>query len=263
MPAVQPIPDTYAPQSLMGALLIESMQPWITLHLAWWLDAVGSMFDQVYGLVYDQGTDGTSTYIPGYGALLNPLIASPENLPFLGRFVGVQVLFGQDAATALALVTAEAGLSRGTLGALRSAIQRNIATPWLPSTAYVAGVMFTEGNPAVFYFVNTNYTSGATFGTTDTTHASVVNPASQYSIAERIGSDGSAQAYWVTIRCKPEQLTPTSNSTAITNAINAIIPGGILVGLVVSDSPAWSAATDTWATVTAGTRWGTVAAGQV
>jgi hypothetical protein len=85
------------------------------------------MFDQVATLVYDQGVDGDPDFIPGYGALLDPAICDPANLPYLGQFVGVLVPSGADPATALSLVTMEAGLHRGTMAAITAAIQRNLS----------------------------------------------------------------------------------------------------------------------------------------
>ncbi len=256
-------PVAYTPRSKMGALLIDAMDPWITLHLAWWLDAIGSMFDPVYELVYDVGVDGTAGFVPGYGSLLDPTLADPSNLAYLGQFGGVQIPVGTDPATALALVVAESGQKRGTLGALGSAIARNISTPWAASTDYVAGVMFTNGNPASFYLVSANYTSGATFGATDLANAAVVDPASQYAIVERLASDGSANGYWVTVRVSPEQLVPVSDATAITAEILSALPGGILLNLVASDSPTWAAATLQWTQVAGTVEWQNVKTGDV
>ena len=75
------------------------MQPWVTEHLAWYLDAIGTMLDLLWVLVMDIGIDDGTTptvgtllngelvtdgYQPGYGSAFNPQIAS-VGYGFLGR----------------------------------------------------------------------------------------------------------------------------------------------------------------------------------
>lgn len=127
VPAVPPVENTYAAETIIGEKLIRAMQPWITLHLAWYLDAIGAMFQQCAQLVLDQGIDGDPTYLPGYGTLLDPTVATGQDLQYLGQFVGVPVPNGLPDATARALVLAEGGLKRGTLPAVISAVQRNLS----------------------------------------------------------------------------------------------------------------------------------------
>jgi hypothetical protein len=153
----------YQAQSQMGAVFIAAMEPWITLPLAWYLDALGSMFDPIYTLVYDEGFDGDPDYVPGYGTIFNPLTCPAVDLPYLGQFVGVSVPNGADPTTALSLVTAEAGQNRGTLASIQAAIQRTISTPWTPLTTFAADTIITYGVPPVYYLVNAGFTSGSLF----------------------------------------------------------------------------------------------------
>lgn len=153
----------YLPSSQMGAVFIEAMMPWMTLPLAWYLDALGSMFDPVYTLVSDVGFDGDPGYVPGYGVIFNPITCPPADLPYLGQFVGVTVPSGADPQSALSIVMEECGQKRGTLGAIRSAIRRNISTPWTANTTYAAGTLISLGMPTTYYLVTSTFTTGTLF----------------------------------------------------------------------------------------------------
>jgi hypothetical protein len=131
-PTAAPIPNTYTTTTLVGGQLVTAMGPWITLHLAWLLDAIGAMFQQVASLVYDVGTDGQAGYVPGYGTALDPTKAAGSELAYLGQFVGVQIPAGLTDTQARALITTEAGFVRGTPAAVLSA-----AKPWLLNTQSV------------------------------------------------------------------------------------------------------------------------------
>jgi tail protein P2 I len=121
------LPDTYTPVSTVGAYLIEALGPWISLHLAWYLDAIGVMFDPIAVLVNPVGFDGESNYIPGYGSLFDAENCPAQQLPYLAQYVGVQIPVGAPEDVARALVIAENGQQRGTLPAVTSAIQRNLS----------------------------------------------------------------------------------------------------------------------------------------
>lgn len=125
-PRAEPNLTVYMPVSQFGSQLIEHLQPWLTLHLAWLADSIGVMVDPLYGLVMDQGVDGQPGYVPGYGQLLDPALASGGELAYLGQFVGVQVPAGVDDVTARSLVVAEAGLARGTDAAAIAAAKRTL-----------------------------------------------------------------------------------------------------------------------------------------
>jgi hypothetical protein len=226
----------YTPVSALGAQLIDALAPWMTDHLAIYVDSIGSMFDPVFTLVSDQGNDGDPDYVPGWGKLFDPGLCPAENLPYLAQFVGVQIPTGTDETTARALIRAESGMNRGTLASIQSAIERNISTPWQPNTAYLAGVLVTQdpGTGPVYYEVTTGFTSGTTF---DATNLAVTDPKLWYRIFERQRPDETSDAYALTIYVRPEQLMPVNDTTAITASVTATKPAGIILYLIATDSP--------------------------
>jgi hypothetical protein len=231
-----PTPDTYTPQSAFGAILIDALTPWMTEHLAWVVDAIGTMADPLAAIVYDQGTDGEPGYVPGYGTIFDPATCPTDDLPYLGQFVGVPVPVGAPDATARALVRAESGQNRGTLASISSAVERSISTVWAPNTAYLAGVLVQNGNPPVTYIVNTGFTSGSTF---DATNLGVVDITNYYDVMERTSAalnDRNA-AYHLTIVVDPDQLTPPGDSAALLKAVSLNKPAGILLEVYLSDFP--------------------------
>lgn len=121
-----PQPDTYTPATMFGEKFIEGLGPWVTLHLAWYLDALGAMFSEVTTLAYDQGVDGQPGYVPGYGTLFNAATCPVADLPYLGQYVGVSIPAGSSATAARSLVMQEAGQSRGTIGAMTAAVLRHL-----------------------------------------------------------------------------------------------------------------------------------------
>lgn len=256
----------YTNVSPVGLLLAERMAPWLTDSLAMYLDSIGSMLDPLYALAIDQGSDGDPDYVPAWGSLFDPTLCETDDLPYLGQFVGVGIPTGADDAHARALVTAEAGKNRGTPVSIQSAVQRSISTPWTPSTAVLSGVLLTyPTDPAVapiYYKTTTGFTTPATFNTTNLT---AIDPTTQYSILERTnGVTGATnKGYQLTVVVRPEQLTPASNSAAVLAAANAVKPGGIVLTVIQSDSPLWSAATLAWNAVAGTVQWGSVAPGQV
>ena len=238
----------YTITSPVGQIWAGLLEPFrLTDHLKMWLNAAGGMFDPVYSIVAEQGSDGDPGYVPGYGALFDVTQCPTVDLPYLAQFVGVTLPIGASDPFSRSLISAEAGMARGTLASIRSAVQRSISTMWQPNTAYLAGVMvrYDAGAGDVYYLVTTSFTSGATFATTD---LAVVDPTTQYSIHENTNAAGAQDAYAISIVTKPEQLTPVSNTTALTTAVNAVKPGGVLLGggVISTDSPIWSAATKTW-----------------
>jgi hypothetical protein len=202
IPPVQPISaDGYEPVSAFGAVLISALQPWLTLHMAWFLDAIGVMVDPVYTLVYDQGVDdGTmptvGTYVgdtlvaagegyqPGYASALDPQQAT-AGYGFLGQIVGVQLPTGVDDETAKSLVTAEAGMSRATPAAVIAAAKRNLS-----------------GSQSV-------------------------------TLLERTYIDGTPDAGWFVLVVRPEQII---NEAALIASVNAVKLGGLMWSLVQTDS---------------------------
>jgi hypothetical protein len=203
IPPVPPIPaDGYEPVSVVGAILIGYLQPWLTLHMAWFLDAIGVMCDPVYTLVYDQGVDdGTmptvGTYVdnelvavgdgyqPGYASALDPQQAT-VGYGFLGQIAGVQLPAGVDNVTAKSLVLTEAGMSRATPAAVIGAAKR-----------------FLGGTKSVTYI-------------------------------ERVNPAGNPDAGWFVLVVRPEEVI--DEATLITS-VNAVKLGGLMWALVQSDGP--------------------------
>jgi hypothetical protein len=143
IPDVAPISaEGYEPVSVFGAALINTLQPWVTLHMAWVLDAIGVAADPWWTSILDQGVDDgltptVGTYVndllitegfqPGYGAALNPRVASGSQLQYLAQFVGVQLPSGVSDATARSLILEEGGFHRGTPAAVIAAVKRNLS----------------------------------------------------------------------------------------------------------------------------------------
>lgn len=206
VPDSAPIPNTYTPVSVYGALLIQAMAPWMTLHLAWLCDAVGVMVDPYWLTVSDTGVDGDANYLPGYGQLFNiqPAVGQAGygaatcpavDLGYAAQFVGASIPTGTDAVTARSLVMAEAGLNRGTPSAVIAAAKRNLSAT--QSVAYI----------------------------------------------ERRYVDGTPNAGWFGLVVRPEELTSLS---AFTAAINATKFGGLMWWLVQSDAFTWAGAIHAW-----------------
>lgn len=253
----------YAFTSTVGKRLYDGLEPWQTDSLAWYLDAVGVMFQPLADLIYPTGYDGQAAYVPSWGSVFDVDTCPAADLPYLGQFVGVSIPAGASETAARSYVRAEAGLQRGTLASLRSAVERSISTPWAPSTAYLAGVLVTNDTPAGrdFYKVTTNFTSSA--GAFNTTNLTLVDPTLFYQMRERVRGDLTADPYALTVVVRPEQLTPVSDTTALLAAITANKPAGIVLYLTVTDSPRWSDATKAWSAVGGTITWTTVNTGDV
>jgi hypothetical protein len=134
--------EGYEPVSVFGAALIDALQPWITLHLCWLCDAIGVAADPWWTQIMDLGVDDgltptvgtyvggelvTEGYQPGYGAALNPSVASGSELQYLAQFVGVQLPTGVSDDNARSLIMEEGGFHRGTPAALIAAAKRNLS----------------------------------------------------------------------------------------------------------------------------------------
>lgn len=254
--------EGYTFTSPFGEIIWESLQPWATLSLAIYSNAMGTCFDEVYALVAETGSDGDpSGYTPTWGTLFDVTLCPTDDLPYLGQYVGVSIPLTASDADARAAIVAEAFEGRGTRASMAFRIVRNISTVWAPATSYLAGVMFSyQATPGAttYYLVGTNYTSGATFGATDLANATAVDPATQYSFSER-----TPDPYTVSIVVKPEQLTPTNNLTALLADVTIVKPAGILLGVIATDSPQWSAATSAWNAVAGTVTWANVKSGDV
>jgi hypothetical protein len=91
------------------------------------LTALAAPFEQVFGLVMDQGNDpDAAAWVPGYGALLDVDLCPTAFLPFLGQFNGTTIPTGASDAVARAIIRAEAGMQRGTPASIVAAAVRNL-----------------------------------------------------------------------------------------------------------------------------------------
>jgi hypothetical protein len=104
--------------------IVASHEAWITPDLTNYLTALGSIFEQVWSLVVDQGDPDTSGFEPGYSDLLNVSTCPTQYLPYLAQFNGTIVPPGTPDATARALISGESGMQRGTGPSIVSAAQR-------------------------------------------------------------------------------------------------------------------------------------------
>jgi hypothetical protein len=164
VPPVAPIPaDGYVFQTRFGAALGEALSPWASLHMCWYLDAIGAMGSEFWDLVMDQGVDDGTTptvgtyvdgelvtdgYTPGYGDVFNPSAVPLVAAAYLAQFVGVALPQGVDDATAQSLIMQEAGINRGTDAAVIAAAKRT-----LTGTQSVALVRrtYVDGTPNGFW----------------------------------------------------------------------------------------------------------------
>jgi hypothetical protein len=111
------------------AAILPSLAPWNDPGGAWITlnGALAEMFEQTYAIVQDVGTpDQPASYTAGWSTLLDPDVCPTQFLPYLATFVGANVPPGTDDTNARALIKGEAGLSRGTPGAMVAAATRNL-----------------------------------------------------------------------------------------------------------------------------------------
>lgn len=207
VPDVPPISaEGYQPVSTFGALLINALGPWMTLHLAWVCDGIGVMVDPLWTLVQDHGNDGDPDFLPGYGQLFNvdPLPGQPgygapttltADLPYVAQFAGVQIPQGSDDTTARSLVMAEAGRNRGTPAAVIAAAKRNLT------------------------------------GTKSVT------------LIERIYVDGTQNAGWAGLVMRPEECPSLA---AVQQAVDLVKLGGVQMWYSLTDAFEWTQAIHTW-----------------
>lgn len=167
---------------------------WQTDDWALYCDAIGTFVEYLYVLVNDSGPDdGTLDFVPGWGALLD--VTNPNcYYPYLAQFVGVQLTGTETPQQAQQMILAESGQKRGTVGAVQSAIARNISPPWQPSAAYAPGdgVSYVQSGGTVAYYVaqgSSDFTSGPTFEPDVPTNL-VTNPSFEYDTV------GEAPALW-------------------------------------------------------------------
>ena len=216
VPSVQPIPDVYSPVTNFGDAAINQMQPWMTLHLAWFLDAIGAFVDPVYNIVMEQGTDNGATptrgtkdqygniitggYVPGYGSLLDLTFCPDGDLPYLSQFVGVSLPTNSDAITQRSLIGMEANLQRG-------------------------------GDPTIILAAQQYLTGTKTV-----------------QLIPRLRPDGIKDAYWFLLYVWASE-APADPTELIAN-VNAAKPAGTLWALITTTGYTWNQATQIWSAET-------------
>lgn len=134
----------------LGALIGADLAPWMTDHLAWYVDSLAGMFEPTWDIVSEQGTDGQPGFLPGYGVLLDVDSCPASGLGYLGQYVGVAIPAGSSESTARALVRNKAGFQRGTAAAIIGAAQA-----WLTGTQSVSLFERTASNGTVdaYHFI--------------------------------------------------------------------------------------------------------------
>lgn len=135
-------------------------------------------------------------FIPGWSHILDPDDCPTQLLPFLAQFVGAIVPVGTDDATARTKITEESGQQRGTVAAVKSAVQRNLT-----------------GTQSV-------------------------------GIIERTDAVSVPNAYRFVVVVKASEVISVQ---ALTSAVDAVRPGGVMWTLIQSDGFTWSGAIHTWA----------------
>ena len=99
-----------------------------TTDLARYLRAIAAMFEPVLELAEEGGYDGIAGYVPPYGRVFNPQTTPQDAIAYLSQYVGQPIPAGASEAEARALLLNPAGMERGTLKVLESAIKRVMGT---------------------------------------------------------------------------------------------------------------------------------------
>lgn len=198
---------TYTPTTLVGVQLANALTPWLNDQLSWYLDAIGAEFQQTASLVQDTGTDNTV----GFNSAINGYGVIPY-VPGYGQ------IFNPNTCP-----SAQLGYLGQFVGV--SIPQGQDAATALSLVKAESGL--ARGTPtAILAAANRNLTGG-----------------SQAQLIERVRPDGKADAYWFQLIV---QTANCPNPAALTAAVNAVIPGGVLWVLVETNGFTWSQATGTW-----------------
>lgn len=202
---VGPGPET------MTAGVQASLLPWGDYGSDWqnYNAALAAMFEQVFGIVWDQGSaDEPDNFTAGWSTLLDPNACPDEFLPYLGMFVGVFIPIGTDPDLARSLIKSEQGFQRG------------------------------QGFGGVYD--STTIPAGGSIVLAAQRHLSGTQ---SIVLVERTASVGTPDAYHFILAVRPEQLL---DATGLTNAVNAVKPAGIQWTLVQTDGWTWAEADGTW-----------------
>src|ERR1035441_1965687 len=93
-----------------------SLAPWADPAGNWQAGnaALAAMFEEVYGIVADQGSpDVPASFTAGFSTLLDPTACPAQFLAFCGAFIGVPIPPGADPVAARAQIIAEQNFGRG------------------------------------------------------------------------------------------------------------------------------------------------------
>jgi Phage tail protein (Tail_P2_I) len=129
---------SYAAELYRSLLPLAYAEEHVDNALATYLGAFGSMFQEIDELVRDSDSG------PGYSILFDVARCPSKALPWLGQFVGVAVDPARSDADQRQQIRDEAGMKRGTPGAIAAA-----AAPTLVGTR---SVMFYERDPDAYSF---------------------------------------------------------------------------------------------------------------
>jgi hypothetical protein len=108
--------------------LIQKMDPWITGDFELYLKAASAPYEKLEAILEEVGEQGQPGWLPPYGKILNPTTCPAAFLPWLAQFVGASVPEGATEEEARAIVLAESGLARGTLGSLEALLRKALGT---------------------------------------------------------------------------------------------------------------------------------------
>ena len=113
--------------SVAGQRLVEKLEPWMTEDLARYCQAVGQkMLDPMLEVAEDSGTQGSASWVPPYGRILNPELVPTKYIPWLSQFVGTPIPSKATPTEARAILKEESGLHRGTLASVEAAVSRSL-----------------------------------------------------------------------------------------------------------------------------------------
>lgn len=206
---------------LFADRLIDQLQPWMTPDLERYCYAIGVMFQPVFELVEEEGTDGEYGYVPPWGILFDPDLCPARYLPYLGQFVGVEIPQGASEEEARALVKAESGRERGTLQAVESAIRRNLAP-------------------------------GATFQIVE--RRNLADEEDAYHFVVTIKGKGIIQT-WFKMSGSWESLSGSWENLAgseglVKEAVNRVKPGGVFYSIILAEGTPWLDLAGSWESLT-------------
>jgi hypothetical protein len=215
-----PFTDQEPKETFTGGVL-DSLRHWAPAgsDLQIYTAALASMFEAVFELVSHQGSpDRPETYTAGWSTLLDPGACPAWALPFCGMFAGVPVAPGTDETTARQQIRSEQGFKRGT----GWAGTYNTGTIDLPAPM---------NGGAIVLAAQRNLTGSQTVTLLERTAADAQTP----------------DPYHFVLLAAPNEI---ASEAALTDAVNAVKPGGLQWTLLQGYPATWNQATKTWAAET-------------